>query len=170
MVIIPEDGSGVTGANSYVTLAFADEYFSTHPFYSTEWEDLANDRRSALVVASTNQLDQLFNWFGFRSYNEQLLDWPRQRVWLADNYDYAASNSIPLAIKKATCEMAFFLSKGDAFSSSNETLVDSVKIDVIELHFNNSRRKAPVPAGVLTLLRGLGDYAFGGRVRKVLVG
>ena len=170
MLIIVEDGTGVVGANSYVSLAYADEYFSAHPFYSDQWSDLNLNQRHHLLIFATTQINNLFNWYGFRSYNEQVLDWPRQRVWYAQQRDYYASNAIPSALKQATCEMAYFLSKGDVFGDSSSEGLESLKIDVIELNFGNSKRKAPVPAAALTLLRGLGDYAYGGRVQKVLVG
>lgn len=168
MAIVVEDGTGIVGANSYVTEAEADEYFANHPFYADAWDEIEN--KEALLRAATSQIDFLFNWYGWRSYEEQVLAWPRQRVWYLPSYAYIPTDSIPQQVKDATCEMAYFLSKGDVFAPSSSEGLDSLKIDVIELNFTNSSSKSPVPAAVLVLLRSLGDYAFGGRSRKVLVG
>lgn len=170
MALIVEDGSGVVGANSYISLADADIYFETHPFYADAWNELDDAKKQNLLIAGSQQLDTLFNWYGFRTYNEQQLSWPRQRVWFHSHRTYIASNIIPKQVKQATCEMAYFMSKGDVFAPSSSAGLDSLKIDVIELNFSNSTHRAPVAPAALTLLNGLGDYAFGGRVRKVVVG
>lgn len=170
MELIVEDGSGVVGANSYVSRPYSDDYFENHPFYSDNWNEIEVYKKEGLLVAASQQLDVLFNWYGFRTYNQQELSWPRQRVWYGPIRDYVSYSTIPKQVKQATCEMAYFMSKGDVFAPSSSASLDSLKIDVIELNFSNSTNRAPVAPAALALLNGLGDYAFGGRVRKVVVG
>lgn len=188
MLLIAEDGTGVVGANSYATRVQADAYFDNHPFFTEQWFDLEPLKKDNLLIAATSQLDNLFNWHGTPSYREQNLGWPRYgvlppnnqlgyrvaqayqaRAYDARNY-YLSNVLIPDSVKKATYEMAFYLSKGDPFKLQSSRGLETLKIDVIELHFDKSITPLPVPAPALALLRGLGEYAFGARVRKVIVG
>lgn len=186
--IVPETGLGVAAANSYSSVADADAYFVNHPFYADAWQDLGVPDKERLLIAATQSLDTMFNWHGTPSYREQTLGWPRYgvlppnnqlnyavpmayqaRAYDARNY-YLSNVLIPGNVKKATYEMAFYLSKGDPFKLQSSRGLETLKIDVIELHFDKSITPLPVPAPALALLRGLGEYAFGARVRKVIVG
>lgn len=186
--IIPETGLGVASANSYVSVADADLYFANHPFFYDTWQDLGVLDKERLLITATSDLDTFFNWNGYPSYREQVLGWPRSNVLPPNNqlgyqsaspyqtrtYDarnyYLSNVLIPENVKKATCEMAVYLSKGDPFKQQSSRGLESLKIDVIELHFDKSITPLPLPAPALALLRGLGTYAFGARVRKVVVG
>jgi hypothetical protein len=174
LTLIPEDGTGLANANSYVSLQEADDYFATHPFYSDNWADLGEPDKLNLLAAATAQLDSLFLWRGTIISTGQALGWPRSGVLDIESRT-VTSSSVPAALKRATCEMAIFLSRGDAFAAPSSTGVDRLKIDVIELQFTQtqnggSRVNAPVPAAVVLALRGLGDYVLGSRVRRVAVG
>jgi len=170
MRIIVEDGTGVVGANSYSSLEYADNYFSTHEFHSDEWEDTDILTRQSLLVSGTRSLDLMFDWEGFPLYLEQNLGFPRQRIWSSSYRVWLNPLIIPSRLKDATCEMAMYLKKGDPFKPAESEGLESLKIDVIELKFSNSSSKTPVPQAVLPLLRGLGEYIYGKRSGKVLVG
>ncbi len=172
--VVVETGAGLANANSYVSLAYADTYFAGHPFYADAWELLDQSTREAYIIYATLQLDNEFIWRGRRATGTQALDWPRTGVY--DLYDLAiAENSLPLRLMQATCEQAYYLTKGDR-SAETQTSgeIDKLKIDVIELDFSSSSSTSfstqPVGSTVRGLLRGLGDYASGMRVRRVVVG
>lgn len=170
MVLLVEDGTGVVGANSYVSLEYADLYFISHSYYADNWDMLDPQQKSNLLVNATTQLDLLFQWYGSRSYLEQELGWPRQNIYIADRAQYLSHLSIPENLKKATCEMAYYLSTGDKFASTGTEELESVKIDVIELKFAGSTTRRPLPAPALILLKGLGEFIYGRGYRKVIVG
>lgn len=173
VTLIEETGAGLATANSYVSLAQADTYFETHPFYADAWSLLDSSTRTVLLVAATRMLDVQYIWYGYRATTTQALEWPRYGV--RDQYDQLiAQTSIPLRLQQAVCEQAYYLTKGD---KSAEAVVDpgldKLKIDVIELDFASAIRTTStqaVPSSVRALLRGLGDYASGMRVRRVVVG
>jgi hypothetical protein len=167
--LVLEDGSGLTNSNSYVSVTEADDYFLGHPFYADTWDALGVPDKENLLVSATATLDALITWYGYLYSDSQALGWPR--TYVADSEGRViASNVVPAKVKNATCELAVYASKGDPFAAPSSVGVDRLKIDVIELQFNKSEAKAPVPAATLLALRGLGEYTLGTRVRKVLVG
>ena len=169
MVLIPGDGTGLSDSNSYADVTEADDYFATHPFYADNWAALGTPDKERLLIAASASLDSLMNWRGYILNTTQAMGWPR--IGVIDDEGRVVSNSIvPLRVKQAMLELAFHLSRGDPYAPSASAGLDSLKIDVIELNFAGSITVTPVPAPTLLLLRGLGDYAYGGRVRKVLVG
>lgn len=173
VTLVEETGAGLADANSYVSLAEADAYFETHPFYADAWSFLGSAQRTVLLVAATRMLDVQYVWYGYRSTSTQALEWPRTGV--RDQYDQIiGSNTMPLRLRQAVCEQAYYLTKGDKSAEAVEDPgLDKLKIDVIELDFASAIRSTStqaVPSSVRALLRGLGDYASGMRVRRVIVG
>jgi hypothetical protein len=178
--IIPETGAGVPYANSYVTLAYADAYFEVHPYYADAWAALPAAKRTVLLIGATQQIDLLFDWSGIQRTSTQGLAWPQHGA-TDSNGNYIPANLVPPRVQQAVCEQAFYMSKGDptAITSSGAASegISKIKIDVIELDFtdtssstSSSSGSKAAPNAVLALLRGLGVYANGFRVRKVLVG
>lgn len=101
MAFTVEDGTGVTGANSYASVAFADAYFAERG--NAVWEAIADeaDKQTYLIRAT----DYIENFFGRRFIGEmvatdQALSWPRT---CASPY---ASDVIPLRLQRATAEYA----------------------------------------------------------------
>jgi hypothetical protein len=169
MPLILEDGTGLPGANSYASVEEADLYFLTHPYYSDNWDALGDPDRERLLVAASSQLDALINWRGSIRYSNQALGWPRVGV-VDDEGRVIPTDIVPQRVKTAVFELAFSLSRGDQYAPSSSSSLERLKIDVIELQFAGSTTITPVPAPALLALRGLGEYAFSSRVRRVLVG
>jgi hypothetical protein len=169
MPIIVEDGSGLDTATSYVSVAEADAYFLNHPYYSDNWDAISPKAKENFLSFASTQLDSLINWRGVIMYPTQSLAWPRFGV-VDDEGRLIPADSVPQRVKNAVFELALQMSRGDQFAISTGAELEKLKIDVIELQFAGSKTITPVPAATLLLLKGLGDYAFGMRVRKVLVG
>jgi len=104
--LVVEDGSGLTNANSYASLAYADSYHEYHrnPATWTEADDA--DKEQALRMA-TWWLDQTYGdrWIGLKSTQEQALDWPRGLAYDRNGYQ-VPDDEVPNRLKDATCEMA----------------------------------------------------------------
>ncbi len=168
-VIIAETGAGLSTANSYATLAEADAYFVNHPYYADSWCDLGTPDKESMLILATAQLDALMTWRGTLFGTSQALAWPRFGV-IDDEGRLYSTSAVPQRVKNAMFELAFHLSRGDPYISSSSAGIERLKIDVIELQFTGSTIITAVPAAALLLLRGLGAYSLGSRVRKVLVG
>ncbi len=176
VALVVETGGGVTGANSYVSLDYATDYFETHAFHADAWDELEPSVRQRLLIAASRQLDVLFDWAGLPATTWQGLQWPRTGVH-ASHGGYLSPTQVPERLRQAVCEQAFLLSRGDPGAAAAESASEGlqrIKIDVIELEFSESASTKTVVPGaaptVLQLLRGLGNYTVGFRVRKVLVG
>jgi hypothetical protein len=168
MLLIAETGMNVAGANSYATVPEADAYFTNHPYYADNWEALGTTDKERLLVSASAQLDAMITWRGRIYSPNQNLAWPRVGV-VDDEGRVISAQTVPYAVKRAVYELAFAMSRGDQFAASASAGLEKLKIDVIELQFAASTVTAPVPAAALLALKGLGTYAFGSRVRKVLV-
>lgn len=167
--LILETGSGLANSNSYADVAYANDYFSGHPYYADSWDALDPVRKTNLLIAASRSLDLGFEWDGRRLYAFQAMAWPRVGVVDSDGYVLPTA-TLPRAVRDAACEQARYMSVGDPTTPpAGEGLTD-LKIDVIELSFDKGQRPTPYPSPVLSLLRGYGRWSGGVRVAKVLVG
>ena len=168
--LILETGAGLVNSNSYVTLAWADDYFSEHPFHADAWANITDeDTREALLKAASRYLDTAFDWVGYRQSVTQAMEWPRTHV-----YDLGGvllpAYTVPLRVMQATAEQAFLLSKGDPAAPPAGAGITELRLDVLQLTFDKALRTSPTGSSVIGLLRGLAEYAYARRIRKVLVG
>ena len=169
MPFIPETGEGLPDSTSYASVEEADAYFAHHPYYADNWSDLGVPDRERYLMLGTGQLEAFIIWEGTIANQAQALGWPRVGV-TDDEGRIIPSNIVPKQVKIATFEMAIFGTKGDPYAPSSSQGLDRLKIDVIELEFSSSQTVTLVPALALLALRGLGEYAYGSNVRKVIVG
>ena len=103
---VVEDGTGLTTANSYTTVAFADQYHEDYGNPASWSALLLADKEAALRVA-TRYLDDVYGlrWVGIRATQEQALDWPRVAALDADQYA-VDPDSVPIEVQQATAIMA----------------------------------------------------------------
>lgn len=88
MTIIVEDGTVVDGANSYVSVAYADSYFEN--LGQTLWTETASDEaKESALIKGAQYLQQKYRllWKGSRVNAFQSLDWPRRGVDVPDFFD-----------------------------------------------------------------------------------
>jgi hypothetical protein len=104
MAFVVEDGSGLTTATSYVSIAEADAY--TSELGLTAWTGTTSAKQTALIKAQ-RYITQVYRgvWKGVRKTELQSLDWPRLDVMDVDGYD-VDSESVPAPIKEAQIELA----------------------------------------------------------------
>ena len=102
--------------NCYLTLAEADDYFTTRFDYYDEqnggtgvstWGAFSDEKKTALLVSSTRILEG-WRFVGLKAVRTQPLLWPRQLVydWEAVPYTPLA---VPVKVKWATCELAYWI-------------------------------------------------------------
>ena len=117
LLLVREDGTGRTDANSYATVADADSYFDAH-LYASAWTAATPDTKAAALVMATRLVDSQYQFNGFRAHDAQALQWPRERCPDPDRNlvtattlspvltNFVPSTQVPKAVGWAVCEMA----------------------------------------------------------------
>ncbi len=112
MSIVIEDGTGLSTAESYISVADATTYFTARAV--TSWGALATDAlREAALRKATEYMIAMYRgrWQGWRKTEDQALCWPRYGVtvegYLVDD------DSVPETIKRACAELALKASAGE---------------------------------------------------------
>ena len=112
MALIVEDGSIVTGAESYISVADASTYHSNRG--NTAWASLSTDAiREQCLRKATDFMRQAYRsrWQGYKVNEDQALDWPRYGVEVEG---YAVdSDIVPTEVKNACAELALKASSAD---------------------------------------------------------
>jgi len=91
-----------TDADSYVTLAEANDYLATNPLFMA----LADSDKETLLKKATMQIDSM-RFFGEKSKYDQALSFPRIKE---DYYGMPITETeIPVKVKFATCEQAAYI-------------------------------------------------------------
>ncbi len=139
---------GSPEANSYVTVAEADAYFGD-AFGKSLWATLDAAVKASLVITSSRTLDQYISWNGQKATTEQSMEWPRI-------YTCEAVDVIPIKVKYATYELAYYMSENDGLSFSNQT-VDSVKVGPVAVDFTARSTDAGIPSFIENLIASLGS-------------
>lgn len=111
MALNVETGSGSAIADSYVTVAEATLYHANRG--NAAWAALASDTlREQALRKATDYLTQNYRgrWKGIKTFpSVQALDWPRYNVIRDDDDNlniYLGSETIPIELKNAACELA----------------------------------------------------------------
>jgi hypothetical protein len=97
-----EDGTGLSTANSYASVAEADAYHTLRG--NTAWTG-ADEVKEAALIRATSYITGEYSsrWPGYRSSATQALDWPRSEALDSDGY---YQSGVPVAVKVATIEAA----------------------------------------------------------------
>lgn len=105
MAFIPEDGTGVPGANSYCSVEYADEYFLLRG--RNEWISLTLDAKESALVSATDYIGLRWGqrFVGHPYTTTQGLPWPRLLCGQTAAY-------YPDALLRATCEYGIRASVG----------------------------------------------------------
>jgi hypothetical protein len=107
MSLIVEDGTGVAGAESYVTLVVADAYFDarTHLALFTTWDAATDAKKEGALREASAYLDAKYGAYykGLTAGAVQGLLWPRTGA--ADSAGFALQ-PVPSELQRASCELA----------------------------------------------------------------
>lgn len=103
MSLVVEDGTGLSTAESYISVTDADTYFTARGV--TAWTGSTTVKEQALRKATDYLLQRYRSrWQGVRMLSTQALDWPRANVCV-DGY-YVASDAVPVPVERACAELA----------------------------------------------------------------
>lgn len=139
MALVIEDGSEVSGANSYVTATEWDTWATargiTHSHSSAQIEKY--------ILRAMDYFENL-NFMGRKATDTQALQWPRTEV-VIDTYS-VDSDEIPSEVKKAIYELVKTESDSDSYMKPLERHTTKEKIGEIEITYKDSasmRRSTP---------------------------
>lgn len=110
MAFIVEDGSNVPNANAYVSLEYADAYFTDRG--NDTWLGYTNDQKQQRIIIATQYIDT--RWYGELKgkyfYDEQSLEFPRdawyREVKNPETHVVTKVAYMPSPLLKACCEYA----------------------------------------------------------------
>jgi hypothetical protein len=109
VALIVEDGSGVTGAESYITVAGADTYFSDRG--NAMWDALTTEQKEQALRKGTDYMEGRYRWRGERVADDQALSWPRTCVYAFGHL--VDSDVVPERVQRACAELAVRASADD---------------------------------------------------------
>ena len=138
--MIPEDGTGLSNANAYVSVEFADEYFSARG--NQTWAGLGNSDKEAAIIKATDYVEAVYfdKWQGEKLKTDQTLSFPRSPF------------GIPAKFKSAVCELAIRANAGELMSDV-ERLTTKEKVGSIEVEYAQNADPATKYAYVASLLK-----------------
>ena len=141
-----DDGSGLTDANSYTDVAYADSYFLDRN--NTTWSALTKAQKEALLILGTDYIETTYygSFRGVVLVDTQALQFPRVDAYgLEINYD---------RVKKAVCELALRAKDGDLNKDIDRQAIEET-VDVITIKYSSSsdpKTRYPLIATLLTPL------------------
>ncbi|HQI77250.1 MAG TPA: hypothetical protein PK384_12110, partial [Candidatus Latescibacteria bacterium] len=114
LTLVKEDGTGLSNANSYASVAEGDAYFEGH-LYATAWTGASAGSKAAALVMATRLVDSQYQFNGVRANEGQALQWPRAECrdpdrasaeWGSRSAECVPEDEVPASVVQATCEMA----------------------------------------------------------------
>lgn len=167
LVFTLEDGTGVAGANAYVSLDNLKSYWDNMVYdYST----YTDDQLKAYIIRATRNIDMIYGkiFIGTKYSATQGLLWPRSNAIDADDF---LITGVPDILEFVVSEAAYMVANGTAFLPSTADggkKVERVKVDVIEVEDEYSSsspvgNKFPVLDGMIFSILKTGKYGAGYR-------
>jgi hypothetical protein len=102
MVLVVEDGSGIAGANSYVSLTYLNEYHSIRG--NTKWDDFLEEEKEAAAIRAMMYIET-FRYRGTKLNVLHSCKFPRVGVVMRDGLEWP-STEVPEAVRQAQAEGA----------------------------------------------------------------
>ena len=104
MTITVEDGTGLTGADAYISVEDADTYFLA--IGDTTWSAADTTAKEQAIVQATRYMEKRFGnkWKGIIASSTQALGWPRDYVY--DERGTELDDQVPTALANACAEYA----------------------------------------------------------------
>ena len=157
LTLVVEDGSGLTNANSYISVADATSYFDGH-LYSSEWDDASNTQRETALVMASRLLDEWIDWSGARATENQGLRWPRYNTYDRDGYALD-SNIVPPFLEVATAEQALYLLRSDLTVAPDTQGYKELQVGSLKLVIDKADRDkvGVIPDAVLVMVEPYGS-------------
>ncbi len=137
--LIVEDGTGLTNADSYATVAYADTYHENRG--NIAWDTVA-DKEAALRKATDFMVGKYrLRWAGVRKTLGQALDWPRDIVPVVDKpgryIAYYSNTIVPVEVMNACVSLALRAATAELLADQEQRKV-SVTVGPISTTYDSS--------------------------------
>jgi hypothetical protein len=140
-MLIVEDGTGLSNADSYASLAEANLYHANHG--NVDWSDIDATTKEQLLRKATDYMVAQYRlqYAGYRRYSTQSLDWPRLYVPLIDSLSanvfpqYVDFDIVPTTVKNACAELALKSYTAILMQDLTQGIIRE-KVDVIEVEYD----------------------------------
>lgn len=166
MPLIVEDGSGVAGANSYVSVADAQAWVAARGLTFTGADSVVEQR---LLTAMDLVESYRAQYQGSKTDSAQALQWPRTGVYV--DGAALAEDAIPKELVGALVQLAYDSQSEDLQPNVGQQLTAREKIDVIEVQYFSpaEKKSSPTFTKALAFLQPLFKTggAFGLRTQRV---
>ena len=153
-VFTVEDGTGLSNATAYVSVADADDILITN-IHNDAWFALSETDKEKLLSWASKHLDRKVKWEGTKAVKTSALRWPRNNVVDIDGVE-VEEDEIPQQLKEATAEMARFLVAKDRTVEQSRDGLKELIVDSVELVFDEKYRLPSVPSYINDLINGIG--------------
>lgn len=122
MALVVEDGTGLTNAESYIDVAFADAYFLKRG--NTEWDLIIN--KESRIVLAMDYIENNYTYQGTKLVSTQALQFPRL---------INGETVYPIALKNAVCELALKSNEDDLLADTDKTTIRE-KVGTLEVEYD----------------------------------
>lgn len=141
--------------NAYCTRAEANEFLlERRLFAATAWNAVTN--KDAAIMWATRELDRL-QWAGSRATSSNRHEWPRNGI------ANVTATEIPLLLKDATAELAYYLGQSDRSAPDSQEQFEELKVGPITLKFREAATGRELTSEMPDSVRGLvARYLVGG--------
>lgn len=152
---------GGADANSYVTVAYADDYFTTR-LNSSAWSSAVTATKQSALVTATETIEEKFSWRGVKATDTQALHWPASEAYDC-NGDAIDDTDIPGAVKRAVCEQALYLLTFDATQTPVGIMqgISSASVGAVSAVFDSKMTPERMQSRVSLILRCYGEMIGG---------
>jgi len=138
MTLVVEDGTGLSNAESYASVAFAAAYHASRG--NSTWDDVDDPEVALRKATDYMEATYRLKWKGYKKVVTQALSWPRTYVDQPDWQGYAGyvdSDSVPTLIAQVCCELALRTVSGDELipDLSPEDFAKRVKVGSLEVEY-----------------------------------
>lgn len=160
MTLIVEDGTGLSTAESYISVADAGTRHTN--LGNTAWTGTDAVKESALRRATQYMLQAYRgNWQGTRMNSTQALDWPR--AWVSVDGYAVATNIVPTEVANACADLALRALSADLNADLSPPVIRE-KVGPIETEYaayGPERTRYPAIDMMLAPYLGRGGSSFG---------
>jgi len=162
--LVTENGSGLSTAESYVSVASADTRLAALGL--TNWATLSTTEKEQALRRATARMEQAYRprWKGDRRTSTQALAWPRTGV-VIDGYIMVDSDVVPTDIANACAELAFKAAAGDLNPDLDRAVIRE-KVGPIETEYSSA---SPQSVRYRATDMALSPYLYGSSAMATLV-
>lgn len=142
MALIVEDGTGLSNAESYTSVANADIYVAAYHGANVLWDGATVANKEVAARQFTQYLDGTSRWKGLKEFSTQALDWPRVSAYDENNI---AFDGVPVKLEQAIAEGMFLIITGETITETVTKLSQTIreKVDVIEVEYSEGASVQP---------------------------